>query len=88
MAAAHFRARGLSAEVIKLAGSVEIAPSLGLADCIVDVVETGRTLRDNGLEVVEEVAACSARLLVNPASYHARRGEVSALIEKLREARA
>jgi ATP phosphoribosyltransferase len=88
VAAAHFRARGLSAEVIKLAGSVELAPSLGLADCIVDVVETGRTLRDNGLEVVEEVAPCSARLLVNPASFHARRGQVSALIEKLREARA
>lgn len=88
VAAAHFRARGLSAEVIGLAGSVELAPALGLADCIVDVVETGRTLRENGLEVVEEVASCSARLLVNPASFHARRADVSSLIETLREARA
>lgn len=87
VAAAHFRARGLSAEVIKLAGSVELAPAMGLADCIVDVVETGRTLRENGLEVVEEVAACSARLLVNPASFHARRADVASLIERLREAR-
>lgn len=87
VAAAHFRARGLSAEVIKLAGSVELAPAMGLADCIVDVVETGRTLRENGLEVAEEVAPCSARLLVNPASFHARRAEVSALVERLRGAR-
>lgn len=88
VAAAHFRARGLSAEVIKLAGSVELAPAMGLADCIVDVVETGRTLSENGLEAVDEVAACSARLLVNPASFHARRADVSGLIERLREARA
>jgi ATP phosphoribosyltransferase len=88
VAAAHFRARGLSAEVVRLAGSVELAPALGLADCIVDVVETGRTLRDNGLEVVEEVAACSARLVVNPASFHARRADLSGLVERLRGARA
>ena len=87
VAEAHFRARGLGAEVVKLAGSVELAPSLGLADCIVDVVETGRTLRENGLSVVEEVASCSARLVVNPASFHARRGDLFALVERLREAR-
>ncbi|MFI4946420.1 MAG: ATP phosphoribosyltransferase, partial [Burkholderiales bacterium] len=50
LAAAHFLDRGVSVEVVKLAGSVEIAPGLGLADCIVDVVETGRTLEENGLE--------------------------------------
>jgi ATP phosphoribosyltransferase len=88
VAAGHFRARGLSAEVIKLAGSVELAPALGLADCIVDLVETGRTLDENGLEAVEDVAACSARLLVNRASFHARRADVSGLIDRLREARA
>jgi ATP phosphoribosyltransferase len=87
VAAGHFRARGLSAEVVRLAGSVELAPALGLADCIVDVVETGRTLRENGLAVLEEVAACSARLVVNPASFHARRADVSALVERLRQAR-
>jgi ATP phosphoribosyltransferase len=88
VASRHFLERGLSVEVVKLQGSVEIAPGLGLADCIVDVVETGRTLRENGLTVVEEVAVCSARLVVNPASFHARRGDLAALVERLREARA
>jgi len=88
VASGHFRARGLSAEVVKLAGSVELAPALGLADCIVDVVETGRTLSENGLQVLEEVAACSARLVVNPASFHARRADLAGLVDRLREARA
>ena len=86
--ASFFQERGITAEVIRLAGSVEIAPGLGLADCIVDVVETGRTLRENGLEVVEEVAASSARLIVNRASYHARRDDVGRLVTALREAAA
>lgn len=86
VAAAHFLEHGLSVEVVRLSGSVEIAPGLGLGDCIVDVVETGRTLHENGLEVVEEVAVSSARLIVNRASYHARRGEVSALVEALARA--
>jgi ATP phosphoribosyltransferase len=86
VAAAHFLARGQSVEVVKLAGSVELAPGLGLADCIVDVVETGRTLVENGLEEVEDVAASSARLIVNRASYHARRDEVASLLGALRKA--
>jgi ATP phosphoribosyltransferase len=81
-----FLERGVSVEVVKLAGSVEIAPRLGLADCIVDVVETGRTLVENGLEPVEDVATSSARLIVNRASYHARRGEVTHLLDTLRGA--
>jgi ATP phosphoribosyltransferase len=85
-AARHFLERGVSVEVVRLAGSVELAPGLGLSDCIVDVVETGGTLDANGLEAVEEVAASSARLIVNRASYHARRDEVSALMARLREA--
>jgi ATP phosphoribosyltransferase len=80
---AHFLERGVSAEVVRLSGSVEIAPGLGLADCIVDLVETGRTLAENGLEAVEEVAASSARLIVNRAAYHARRGPVSRLVAAL-----
>jgi len=83
VASGHFLARGQSVEVVKLAGSVELAPGLGLADCIVDVVETGRTLEENGLEAVEDVAASSARLIVNRASYHARRGDVTKLLESL-----
>jgi ATP phosphoribosyltransferase len=86
VAARHFLERGLSVEVVRLAGSVEIAPGLGLADCIVDVVETGRTLAENGLHAVEEVAWSSARLIVNRASFHARRAEVEALLSALRSA--
>jgi ATP phosphoribosyltransferase len=88
VAARHFLERGLSVEVVTLQGSVEIAPGLGLADCIVDVVETGRTLEANGLVPVEEVATSSARLIVNRASYHARREEVSRLLAALKEAAA
>jgi ATP phosphoribosyltransferase len=86
LAAAHFLERGVSAEVVRLQGSVELAPGLGLADCIVDVVETGRTLEENGLEAVEEVAASSARLIVNRASYHARRKAVTRLMDALQQA--
>jgi len=79
----YFLGRGLAVEVVKLAGSVEIAPGLGLADCIVDVVETGRTLLDNGLEVIDTVAESSARFIVNRASFHARRDEVQELLHTL-----
>jgi ATP phosphoribosyltransferase len=88
VASAYFLERGVSVEVVKLSGSVELAPGLGLADCIVDVVETGRTLDENGLVAVEEVASSSARLIVNRASYHALRQEVSELLETLRRASA
>ncbi len=86
VARTFLEARGLAAEIVKLQGSVEIAPGLGLADCIVDMVETGQTLRDNGLEVVEEIASTSARLVVNRASDHTRRAEVASLLEGLRRA--
>lgn len=86
VAADHFLGRGFSVEVVRLAGSVEIAPGLGLADCIVDVVETGRTLEENDLEEVEDVAESCARLVVNRASFHARRSEVGRLVETLRKA--
>lgn len=88
IAAGHFLERGISAEIVKLSGSVEIAPGLGLADCIVDVVETGRTLEENGLEALEDVAVSSARLVVNRASYHARREALRGLLEALRKALA
>ena len=86
VAAGHFLGRGLSVEVVRLAGSVEVAPGLGLADCIVDVVETGRTLKDNGLEEVEAVCESSARLIVNRASFHAHQAEVGRLVRTLRGA--
>ncbi len=86
LARAHFLSRGVSVEVVRLAGSVELAPALGLADCIVDVVETGRTLAENGLEIAEVVAECTARLVVNRASWHARRDEVAAVVDALARA--
>ena len=86
IASRYFLEHGISAEIVTLSGSVELAPGLGLADCIVDVVETGRTLEENGLEVVSEIVSSSARLVVNPASFHARSEEVQRLIEALRGA--
>jgi len=83
VAEAHFRARGLEVEIVKVAGSAEVAPQVGLADWIVDLVATGGTLRANDLAIVEEIAACSARLIANPASYHYRRAELAPLVEKL-----
>ncbi len=82
----HFAARGVQAEVIRLYGSMEIAPAAGLADCICDLVASGRTLRANGLVELEEVAPISARLVVNPAAMKMRHAELSALIERLERA--
>lgn len=84
IAAAHFGARGVPVEIIQLSGSVELAPVLGLADCIVDLVETGRTLSENGLEVLEVINESSARLVVNRASYQLKAVAVSRLIASLR----
>jgi len=86
VASAFFLERGVSVEVVRLAGSVELAPGLGLSDCIVDVVETGGTLEANGLEAVEDVAASTARFIVNRASYHAQREAVADLMARLRDA--
>jgi ATP phosphoribosyltransferase len=79
----YFHAKGVPIEVIALTGSVELAPLLGLSDRIVDLVETGQTLRENGLEVIDVIAESTARLIVNRASFHLRRVEVGALIAKL-----
>ena len=76
IARAHFGARGIPVEIIQLSGSVELAPALGLADMIVDLVETGVTLRENGLTVVEEIAESTGRLVVNRASYQLKSDEV------------
>ena len=82
--AEYFQQRGVPVELIVLSGSVELAPLLGLAQHIVDLVETGRTLRDNGLVVVDTIAESSARLIVNRASYHLKRGSIAALVDSLR----
>ena len=83
LAAAHFGARGIPVEIIQLVGSVELAPVLGLADCIVDLMETGRTLKENGLRVVEEIIDSTARLVVNRASYQLKSVAVAELIGAL-----
>jgi len=82
----YFQRHGVPIELIGLSGSVELAAVLGLAHHIVDLVETGRTLRDNGLVVVDTIAESTARLIVNRASYHLKRVPVMALIKLLREA--
>jgi ATP phosphoribosyltransferase len=85
VSAQHFGSRGLSVEIIELSGSVEVAPLLGLADCIVDLVETGRTLRENGLQIVEVIAESSARLVINRASYQLKAVAIAGLIDSLGE---
>ena len=85
-AAAHFRATGRAADLIEVKGSVELAPLVGLADGIVDLVDTGRTLAENGLEVVEEISVCTARLLANRVAHKLRVDELDGLVERLREA--
>ncbi|MEW6211475.1 MAG: ATP phosphoribosyltransferase [Acidobacteriota bacterium] len=82
----YFQQRGVPVELIVLSGSVELAPVLGLSEHIVDLVETGRTLRENGLVVIDTIASSSARLIVNRASYHLKRAAVAQLINELREA--
>jgi ATP phosphoribosyltransferase len=83
IAATHFGARGIPVEIIQLSGSVELAPALGLSDLIVDLVETGRTLRENGLSVVEEIAESTGRLVVNRASYQLKSEPITALVKAL-----
>ena len=83
IARAHFGARGIPVEIIQLSGSVELAPALGLADMIVDLVESGVTLRENGLTVVEEITESTGRLVVNRASYQLKAEAVSRLIGAL-----
>src|SRR6185369_6616167 len=83
IARAHFGARGIPVEIILLSGSVEIAPALGLADMIVDLVETGVTLREIGLTVVDEIAESTGRLVVNRASYQLKSDEVGRLVSAL-----
>jgi ATP phosphoribosyltransferase len=82
----YFERTGRQAEVIEVKGSVELAPLAGLADGIVDVVDTGRTLGENDLEVREEIARSTARLVANRVAHKLRAAEVDALVERLREA--
>lgn len=86
VAKAHFSARGLDAHIIELSGAIELAPLVGLADAIVDIVETGETLRQNGLVVHEPIFDVSARLVVNRAALRLQMAAVRGLLERLEAA--
>ena len=82
----HFAAKGVQVELIKLYGSMELAPLVGLADRIVDLVDTGNTLRANGLVELEHVADVSSRLIVNKASMKMKSDRIKQLVRRLGEA--
>lgn len=77
---AFFESKGMDVDIVKIEGSVELAPLLGLADGIVDIVETGTTLKENGLEVYEDIAQISARLIVNTVSMKLKKDRIDALV--------
>lgn len=79
----YFAQKAVGVEVIKLYGSIELAPLVGLADAIVDIVETGNTMRENGLKVAEDIMDSSAHLIANKNSYYAKKEEILSLYEKI-----
>jgi ATP phosphoribosyltransferase len=81
----HFLKQGISAEVVSLSGSVELAPQVGLADLIVDLVQTGRTLRENNLVEIDEIMSSEACLIVNRASHKLRLKEINQLMKRIAE---
>lgn len=85
VARGFFREKGMDVRIVKIEGSVELAPLLSLADAIVDIVETGSTLKENGLEVIEDVAAVSARVIVNTVSMKLYKEQLEQLIAKIEE---
>ncbi len=82
----HFAAKGVHVDLIKLYGSMELAPLTGLADAIVDLVSTGNTLKANDLVAVEEIVQISSRLVVNQASYKLKRAVIQPLLDRLKKA--
>jgi ATP phosphoribosyltransferase len=83
VASSYFREQGEQVEIIKLNGSIELAPLIGLADRIVDIVSTGRTLKENGLVELERIAEITSRLIVNPVSYRMKDTKIDEMIERL-----
>jgi ATP phosphoribosyltransferase len=84
----HFARTGRQAEIVAVKGSVELAPLTGLVDGIVDLTATGKTLAENGLEVVEEIVTCTARLIANPVAHKLKAAEIDALVERIRASRS
>ena len=85
IAAKYYAGKGRDIDIIKLNGSIEIAPILGLSDVIVDIVETGKTLKENDLEVMEEIVPISARLIANQAAYQFQYDAIRTLVRSLEE---
>ena len=85
IAAKYYAGKGRDIDIIKLNGSIEIAPILGLSDVIVDIVETGKTLKENDLEVMEEIVPISARLIANQAAYQFQYDAIRTLVRNLEE---
>ena len=81
----YFASKGQDVEIIKIEGSVELAPLIGLADAIVDITETGTTLRENNLKIFDWLRPISTRLVVNPLSLKQKRNEIFSLVEQMRK---
>jgi len=81
----YFNDKGIDIQIVKIEGSVELAPILGLADGIVDIVESGATLRENGLAEYEQIARVSARVIVNRASIKLKKSEIDDFVNRVRE---
>ena len=84
IAGKYYSSLGRDIDIIKLNGSIEIAPILGLSDVIVDIVETGTTLRENDLEVFETVAPISARLIANKSSFKFKTEKIEKIVERMK----
>lgn len=80
----YFKKRNMDVEIIKIEGSVELAPILGLCDGIVDIMETGTTLKENGLIVLDTICDISARMIVNKASFKMKQDEISSFIKNIK----
>jgi ATP phosphoribosyltransferase len=84
IAAGHFAATGRQAEIVEVKGSVELAPLTGLADAIVDLTASGRTLVENGLVERESIVESSARLIANPVAHKLKAEAIDAIVERIR----
>jgi len=81
----YFAQKAVGVQVIKLYGSIELAPLVGLADAIVDIVDTGATMRENGLKVAEEIMSSSAHLIANNNSFYAKKNEILSIYDKIKK---
>ena len=84
VATEHFASTGRQVEIVAVKGSVELAPLTGLVDGIVDLTATGKTLAENGLEIVEPIVSCTARLIANPVAHKLKAREIDAVVDRLR----